>query len=177
MLYALLIAYRKLRHYFQAHKISVVSSYPLSVVLHNPNATDNIAKWATELAEFELDFISCYAIKGQVLADFIVDWMPPASNPGGPDDSEVEPRALVFTGPHWTLFFDGSSCKKGAGAGVLLLAPHGDQFKFMVHLDFNVINNMAENEALLFRLSTTMSLGVQQLIVKEDSQLIIKQVK
>jgi hypothetical protein len=113
MLYAILIAYRKLRHYFQAHKISVVSSYPLRAVLHNPNATDNIAKWATELAEFELDFISCYAIKGQELADFIVDWMPPASNPGGPGDSEVEPRALVFTGPHWTLFFDGSSCKKG----------------------------------------------------------------
>jgi hypothetical protein len=177
MLYAVLIAYRKLCHYFQAHKISVVSSYPLRVVLHNPNATDNIAKWAAELVEFELDFVSCYAIKGQVLADFIVDWMPPASNPEDPDDSELEPRAPVFTRPHCTLFFDCSLCKKGAGAGVLLLAPHGDQFKYMVHLDFNVINNMAEYEALLFRLSTTLSLGVRQLLVKEDSQLIIKQVK
>jgi hypothetical protein len=46
LLYAVLIAYRKLRHYFQAHRISVVSSYPLRVVLHNPNATGNIAKWA-----------------------------------------------------------------------------------------------------------------------------------
>jgi hypothetical protein len=158
-------------------KLSVVSSYPLRAVLHNPNATDNIAKWAAELVEFELDFVSCYAIKGQVLADFIVDWMPPASNPEGPDDSELEPRAPVFTRPHCTLFFDGSLCKKGAGAGVLLLAPHGDQFKYMVHLDFNVINNMAEYEALLFRLSTALSLGVRQLLVKEDSQLIIKQVK
>jgi hypothetical protein len=46
LLYAVLIAYRKLRHYFQAHRILVVSSYPLRVVLHNPNATGNIAKWA-----------------------------------------------------------------------------------------------------------------------------------
>jgi hypothetical protein len=45
-LYAVSIASRKLRHYFQTHKISVVSSYPLRVVLHNPNAIGNIAKWA-----------------------------------------------------------------------------------------------------------------------------------
>jgi hypothetical protein len=50
LLYAVLIASRKLRHYFQAHKISVVSSYPLRAVLHNPNGIGNIAKWAAELA-------------------------------------------------------------------------------------------------------------------------------
>jgi hypothetical protein len=44
LLYVVLIASRKLRHYFQAHKISVVTSYPLGVVLHNPNATGNITK-------------------------------------------------------------------------------------------------------------------------------------
>jgi hypothetical protein len=73
LLYAVLITSRKLHHYFQAHRISVVSSYPLRVVLHNPNATGNIAKWAAELAKFELDFASHHVIKSQVLADFIVD--------------------------------------------------------------------------------------------------------
>jgi hypothetical protein len=58
LLYVVLIVSRKLCHYFQAHKISVVSSYPLRVVLHNHNATDNIAKWTTELAMFELNFIA-----------------------------------------------------------------------------------------------------------------------
>jgi hypothetical protein len=47
----------------------------------------------------------------------------------------------------------------------------------MVHLDFKATNNMAEYEALIFGLSTTLFLGVQQLLVKCDSQLIIKQVK
>jgi ribonuclease HI len=61
--------------------------------------------------------------------------------------------------------------------GVLLLAPHGDQFKYMVHLDFKVTNNMAEYEALLIGLSTALSLRVWQLLMKGDSQLIIKQVK
>jgi hypothetical protein len=36
LLYAVLITSRKLCHYFQAHKISVVTSYPLKLVLHNP---------------------------------------------------------------------------------------------------------------------------------------------
>jgi ribonuclease HI len=44
LLYIVLIALRKLRYYFQAHKISVVTSNPLKVVLHNPNATRIIAK-------------------------------------------------------------------------------------------------------------------------------------
>jgi ribonuclease HI len=42
-----------------------------------------------------------------------------------PDDSEPEDKAPVFTEPHWTLFFDGSSCKQGTRAGVLLLTPDG----------------------------------------------------
>jgi hypothetical protein len=71
LLYAVLIASRKLRHYFQAHKISVVTSYPLRAVLRNPNVTGNIAKWAVELAEFELDFIPRHAVKSQVLAESI----------------------------------------------------------------------------------------------------------
>jgi ribonuclease HI len=47
----------------------------------------------------------------------------------------------------------------------------------MVHLNFKATNNMAEYEALIFGLSTMLSLGIQQLLVKGDSQLIIKQVK
>jgi hypothetical protein len=109
LLYAVLIAPRKLRHYFHPHKISVVSSCPLRVVLYNSNVTGNIAKWVVELVEFELDFILRHAIKSQVLADFVVDYTPPPCRPEGLDNGELEPRAPVFFGPHWTLFFDDSS--------------------------------------------------------------------
>jgi hypothetical protein len=56
LLYAVLVASRKLRHYFQAHRVVVVTSFPLRAIFHNSNATGNIAKWAAELAEFQLDF-------------------------------------------------------------------------------------------------------------------------
>jgi hypothetical protein len=56
LLYAILVASRKIRHYFHAHKIVVVTAYPLRAILDNANATGNIAKWAAELAGFQLDF-------------------------------------------------------------------------------------------------------------------------
>jgi ribonuclease HI len=70
-----------------------------------------------------------------------------------------------------------TSCKQGVGARVLLLTLSGEQFRYMVHLDFKATNNMVEYEALIFGISTTLSLGVRQLLVKGDSWLIIKQVK
>jgi hypothetical protein len=61
----------------------VVTLYPLRAVLHNPNASGNVAKWVAELSEFELDFMPHHAVKSQVLADFIADWMPPPHFTGG----------------------------------------------------------------------------------------------
>jgi hypothetical protein len=77
LLYVVLVASRKLRHYFQAHRVVVVTSFPLRAILHNSNTTGNIAKWAAELAKFQLGFQPHHAIKSQVLADFIVEWTPP----------------------------------------------------------------------------------------------------
>jgi hypothetical protein len=81
----------------------------------------------------------------QVLADFVADWTPLLCHLGGPDDSDPEVKALVFIEPHWTLFFDGSSRKQGAKAGVLLLTPSGEQFKYMVHIDFKATNSMGSD--------------------------------
>jgi hypothetical protein len=104
LLYAVLVASRKPRHYFQAHRVVVVTSFPLRAILHNSNAIGNIAKWVAELAEFQLDFQARHAIKSQVLANFIVEWTPPPSAPGGPNPDSgptpAEPRGPVFTEPH-----------------------------------------------------------------------------
>jgi hypothetical protein len=84
LIYAILVVFRKLRHYFQAHKIVVVTSYPLRAILHNSNATGNIAKWAAEFASFQLDFQPHHAIKSQSLADFVAEWTPTPGISGGP---------------------------------------------------------------------------------------------
>jgi hypothetical protein len=53
VLYAILMASRKLRHYFQAYHIIVPSSQPLKDIMSNREATGRIGKWAAELSEFE----------------------------------------------------------------------------------------------------------------------------
>jgi hypothetical protein len=177
LLYDVLVASRKLRHYFQTHRVVVVTSFLLRAILHNSNATGNIAKWAAELAEFQLDFQPRHAVKSQILADSIMEWTPPPSAPMGPDpDSDptpAKPRGPVFTGARWTLFFDGFTHQQVGGAGVVLIDPNEDQVKYMVHLEFKATNNIAEYEALIFGLSVALSLGIRQLLVKGDSRLII----
>jgi hypothetical protein len=102
-----------------------------------------------------------------------VEWTPPPSAPRGPDPNSgptpAEPRGPVFTEPHWTLFFDGSARQQVGRAGVVLIDLSGDQVKYMVHLEFKATNNMAGYEALIFGLSSTLSLGIRQLLVRGDS--------
>jgi hypothetical protein len=63
LLYVMLSASHKLHHYFQAHKVSVVTAYPLRSILQNPDAIGNFTKWTTLLADFHLEFTLCHAIR------------------------------------------------------------------------------------------------------------------
>jgi len=80
IVYAIVMAYRKLRHYFQAHRIIVPSSQPLRDVLRNREASGRIGKWAAELNEYVIDFVHRTSIQSQALEDFIADWTPSGEN-------------------------------------------------------------------------------------------------
>jgi hypothetical protein len=58
LLFGLLMASRKLRHYYQAHSATVVTSFPLKRILRNPEATGRIVEWVLELSSFDLKFES-----------------------------------------------------------------------------------------------------------------------
>ena len=65
---------RKLRHYFEAYQVSVVTEFLLADILHNSEATGRIAKWATELGALHHDFKPRTSIKSQALVDFMAEW-------------------------------------------------------------------------------------------------------
>jgi hypothetical protein len=94
--YAVVMASHKLCHYFEAFKVRVTSDRGLGELFRNPEASVRIAKWAAELSGYHITFEPRTAIKSQVLADFIVDWTGPITQP----DTSAE-RV-------WTIHCDGA---------------------------------------------------------------------
>jgi hypothetical protein len=74
VLYAVLMASKKLWHYFQPYHIIIYSSQPLKDIIRNREATGRVGKWVAELNEFTIDFVLRSSIQSQALADFIADW-------------------------------------------------------------------------------------------------------
>ncbi|XP_057482051.1 uncharacterized protein LOC130768985 [Actinidia eriantha] len=70
----LIVTSRKLMHYFQAHPISVYTEYPLKDILLKVDLTGRLSKWSLELGQFDIKFSPRMAIKGQVLADIVVEF-------------------------------------------------------------------------------------------------------
>ena len=107
LLYALLITSCKLHHYFDEHKVTVVSDFPLGDVICNRDATERISKWLVKLeAPTRLSNL-------KVLADFIAEW------------TEIQQPTSTVIIDHWKMYFDGSLKLGGAGAGVLFISPNG----------------------------------------------------
>ena len=107
----------------------VVTSFPLSEVIQNQDATGRIAKWALELMGQGSEYASQTAIKSQVLADFIVEW------------TKVQMPLAVIDQEYWTMYFDGSLMKKGAGMGLVFVSPLGVCMSYMVRIHFPLSNN------------------------------------
>ena len=74
LILALVTAARKLRPYFQAHTIEIPTEYPMKQVLHKPETSGRLMKWAIELSEFDIRYKPKTAIKGQVLADLVMEF-------------------------------------------------------------------------------------------------------
>jgi len=71
--YALVMASRKLRPYFEAHKILVLTDQPLRNVIQKLDASGRLLKWDVELSCYDLDFEPWRAIKAQALANFLAE--------------------------------------------------------------------------------------------------------
>jgi hypothetical protein len=74
LLYTVLMMTRKVKHYFLAHTILVVSDRPLARILQKKDATWQIAQWPVKIGQYDVEFIPRRAIKSQAFADFIVEW-------------------------------------------------------------------------------------------------------
>jgi hypothetical protein len=65
--YAMIMSAHKLRHYFEAHTIKVLTNQPLNDIFGNRDSSGRISKWAAELLEHVVDIEKRSAIKSQIL--------------------------------------------------------------------------------------------------------------
>ena len=129
----LLVASRKLRHYFQGHPIKVVTSYPLEGFLRNSNAMGHVAKWGIELQAFDLEFPTPKTVKSKALMEFIAEWTDPFM---GGHTEEISTLPGQTAPGSWSMNFDGACSKEGAGAGIVLTSPTGDKLYYAIQLWF-----------------------------------------
>ncbi|XP_031107130.1 uncharacterized protein LOC116011849 [Ipomoea triloba] len=163
--FAAVTASKRLAHYFQAHPIHVLSHQPLGSFLRNTNSA-RMARWVMHLSQFDIEFKPRPAIKGQALADFIVECTA----------REVTEQVENEDGGWWTLSTDGSSNSKGCGGGVVLITPEGFRAYYAIRFHFKLSNNEAEYEALLNGLRLAAGLRAEKVRIRCDSKLVVGQV-
>ncbi|XP_006605138.1 uncharacterized protein [Glycine max] len=154
----------KLKQYIKPVDVYVYSHYDIiKHMLSKPILHSRIGKWALALTEYSLTYKPLKSVKGQIVADFIVD------------HSVIEmPQDYVDTEP-WILYFDGSKHKHGTGIGVLIISPNRVPTKFKYKIKGLCSNNEAEYEALITGLEILISLGARNVNIRGDSELVLRQ--
>ncbi|CAL2247866.1 unnamed protein product [Prunus armeniaca] len=172
LIFSLVVSARKLRPYYQAHRIIVITEFPLRSILHSPDASQRLMKWAIELSQYDLLYRPKTAIKAQALANFVVEFTPTAEEEKMVMKSKLKaddtsPTDSNLPNDMWQLHVD--------GAVVVIITPDGTLLEQAITLGFSASNNEAEYEALLAGLRLAKELSMKRLAIYSDSQLIMNQ--
>jgi ribonuclease HI len=177
---ALVYASQRLRHYFLAHKIQLMTkSHPIRSLLQRPVLSGRLAQWLLQLSQYEISTETPTAIKSQAIADLLAQF---PGEDGSVISQEVpgEVGGALLVGMAdsiWTLNFDGSSTSASSGAGVVLAREDGETIAKSFKLNFPCSNNASEYEAYITGLAIAHEMGIKHLRVIGDSNLIVCQAK
>ncbi|XP_056694872.1 uncharacterized protein [Spinacia oleracea] len=160
MAFAIMIAARKLKPYFDAHKVQVLTNQPLEKSLQRLDTSGRLLKWAVELSEYDIEYKPRTSIKAQALEDFIAE----ASY-----EEEEEPLGT------WQISVDGSAVVTGSGAGIIMVSPEGNVFEYAIKFKFKASNNEAEYEAAIAGIQMCKAADAKKIVLKTDSQLVASQ--
>ncbi|GJR02200.1 reverse transcriptase domain-containing protein [Tanacetum coccineum] len=169
---ALVHASKRLQRYFQVHPIIVITDHNYTKSVFKTEESSRRLQKEMEYRSGE-DYTIYYrprvSVKGQILADFIVE-RPEKDSP----DTLMEAEEELLE--PWILFTDGSSWTDGFEAGLILTSPEGMEFTYALRFRFDATNNKAEYEALIAGLRITKQMGVKNLQANAGSRLVANQV-
>uniref|UniRef100_A0A2N9INS0 RNA-directed DNA polymerase n=1 Tax=Fagus sylvatica TaxID=28930 RepID=A0A2N9INS0_FAGSY len=172
---ALIYASQRLRHYFLAHQVQLMTkSHPIKSLLQRSVLSGRLAQWLLQLSQYEIIAETPTAIKSQAIADLLAQF-PGEDNSSISDEVPGEINEVFLAGladSVWTLKFDGSSTATSAGAGIVLYRDDGEAVTKSFKFDFPCSNNAAEYEAYLAGLAIAYEMGIKHLRVIDDSNLV-----
>lgn len=126
-------------------------------------------KWAIELNEFTVEYKPRIAMKSQAIAYFFAHAV-------DGEDKKVEAVMNVIT-ERWSLYVDGAVNRRGCGLEIVLGTAVGTVVEKAIRCEYRLLNNDAEYEALIMGLRWARELGVRNIAIYSDSQLVVNQVK
>ncbi|XP_070045448.1 uncharacterized protein [Nicotiana tomentosiformis] len=155
---------------------------PLKYIFQKPMPIGKLSKWQILLSEFDIIYVTQKAVKGQVLADHLVE------NPVGGEYESLKTYFLdeevSFVGEYiaeaydgWRMFFNGAVNFKGVSIGAVLVSETGQHYPVSAKLRFLCNNNMVEYEAYILGLNLAIDINIQELLVMGDSDLLVHQVQ
>ena len=177
---AVVHATRKLLHYFQAYTIMVLTQLPLQSLLQKTNYIGRVAKWATILRAFDIKYMSCTSIKGQVLVDLVAEFAEPSFKESGErlsmDGKSVGTISLQEPLP-WKVYVDGAANQRGLGVGLVMVSLERIIIEKSLRLGFSATNNETEYQALLEGMAMVQKMRGREMEMFSDSMLVVGQVK
>ena len=141
-------------------------------IFHKPETSGRLIKWAIELSEFDIRYKPRIAVKGQVLAYFIIQFTP-LNTPVQP----IKTTKLAPDLPVYRLSVDGAANSQGSGASLILTSLESIDMEYALRFGFQAPNNEAEHEAVIAGLNLAHSMEADQLEICSDSQLVVKQIE
>ena len=154
----------------------VLTQLPFKTILRSANYKRRIAKWGTILGAFDIKYMPRTSIKGQVLADLVVEFTKPKIEElptDGNMDEKLVGAISQYCLPTWKVHVEGASNQKGSGVRLVLISPEKVVIEKSLRLDFSATNNEAEYEALLEGMAMVQRMGEKSIKLFSDSRLVV----
>ena len=142
-----------------------MTDQPIKKSMNKPEAAGRMVQWVIELSQFDIEYHPRTTIKAQALADFITEF------------TFQDEDSLTDEIKRWMIQTDGSSAQRRGGVVVAITTPDGEMLKYGVQLKFSATNNEAEYEGILTGLRLGKALGAKNLLVQNDSKLVIGKIR
>ncbi|XP_075654970.1 uncharacterized protein LOC142625158 [Castanea sativa] len=145
-------------------------------LLRQPILFGMISQWLLQLSRYDLKVGTPKVVKSQAIVDLLAQF--PGEEEFPLDDEVLGEVAMAKeVREQWVMKFDRSSTTELGGVGVVLYHEEDNAVALSFKLEFPCSNNTVEYEAYLTRLAMTLEIGVKQLKVMGDSNLVACQAK